>query len=38
MYIWYVQDTLVAQTQYYVMWWELSVSHYYNVVTTGNDH
>ena len=27
-YIWYVQDTLVAQAQCYVMWEELSVSHF----------
>ena len=34
--LWYVQDTLVARAQWYVMWEELSVSHFYNVVTTGN--
>ena len=27
-YIWYVQDTLVARARCYVMWEELSVSHF----------
>ena len=27
-YIWYVQDTLVARAQCYIMWEELSVSHF----------
>ena len=27
-YIWYVQDTLVARAGCYVMWEELSVSHF----------
>ena len=37
-YIWYVQDTLVAQARCYVMWEELSANHFLNVVTTGNEH
>ena len=37
-YIWYVQDTLIARTRCYVMQEELSVSHFYNVVTIGNEH
>ena len=37
-YIWYVQDTLVVRARWYVMWEELSVSHFENVVTTGNKH
>ena len=37
-YIWYVQDTLVARARCYVMWEELSVSHFKNVVTIGNEH
>ena len=27
-YIWYVQDTLVARVWCYIMWEELSVSHF----------
>ena len=27
-YIWYVQDTLVERARCYVMWEELSVSHF----------
>ena len=27
-YIWYVQDTLEMRAQWYVMWEELSVSHF----------
>ena len=27
-YIWYVPDTLVAQARCYIMWEELSVSHF----------
>ena len=27
-YIWYVQDTLVARARCYVMWEELSINHF----------
>ena len=37
-YIWYVQDTLVARARCYVMWEELSANHFLNVVTTGKEN
>ena len=29
---------IVAWAHWYIMWEELSVSHFYNVVTAGNEH
>ena len=37
-YIWYVQDTLVARVRRYVMWEELSANRFLNIVATGNKH
>ena len=37
-YIWYVQDTLVARARCYVMWEELSINQFLKVVTVGNEH
>ena len=37
-YIWYVQDNLVARAWYYIMGEELSANRFLNVVTTGNEH
>ena len=34
----YVQDTLVVQVRRNIMWEELSVNHFSNIVTTGNKH
>ena len=34
----YVRHTFVARSWGDVMWEELSVSHFYNIVTIGNGH
>ena len=38
-YLYSMRDlTLVLWARHYIIWAELSVSHFYNAVTTGNGH
>ena len=37
-YMWYVRHTFVARSWGDIMWEELSVSHFLNIVTIGNGH
>ena len=38
LYIWYLQDTVVAWARCYIMWEELRIKPFLKVVTTGNQH